>query len=111
MSAVLAFLKKWGAAILSLLLALVGVGWVFKKKQEEIAHLKDQAAVDKALKNIEALHAVRVRVSAEEGETAGQIATIDQKLSENRRKIVEAHEGMENVPDDQVDETFSRLGY
>jgi hypothetical protein len=106
-----AFLKRWGAALAGLLLALLGAGWMWKRKQAEIARLKDQAAVDRALKDMEGLRAVRERVAKEEGTTAAQITVIDESLAENRRKIVEAHEGMENLKDDEVEEAFHRLGF
>lgn len=111
MNKVIAFLKTWGAAIAGVLLALLGAGWMWQRKQAEIAKLKDQAAVDKALKDMEALRAVRERVVREEGATATQIETIDRSLSDNKRRIVEAHEGMEGLKDAEVDDAFSRLGY
>lgn len=105
------WIKKWGAAIAGLLLVLLGAGWMWRRKQAEVAKLKDEAAVATALREMEALRAVRERLHAEEKPVAAEIAAIDQQLKDNKRKIVEAHEGMQNIPDADIDDAFSRLGY
>jgi len=105
------WLKKWGLALGGGLLALLGIGagWLYQRKR--LARVKDQAAVDKALGEMDALRMLRARVRSEEGAVSGQIEAIDRKLDENKRRIIGAHEGIEAVKDEDLDDTLARLGY
>ena len=110
-----AFVKKWGGAIFgalaALLLALLGVGWLWRKKQAEVGALKDELAVAEATKEIATLRARREEVAARVGEKDVEIKAIDAELAENQRKIVEAHEGGEGLSADEIAAEFSRLGF
>jgi len=109
------FVKKWGgaifAALAAILLAVLGAGWLWRKKEAEAARLKDELAVAEATKEIARLTATREEVARQVGEKDEAIADVDRQLKENRRKIVEAHEGMEGLSDGEVEDALARLGY
>lgn len=107
--------KKWGGllfgAIAAVLLAVLGAGWLWRRKKAEVGALKDALAVVEATKEIERLRALRGEVAARVGEKDQAVEEIDAQLADNKRKIVEAHEGGENLTSEEVSEAFARLGY
>lgn len=111
MSSVWEWLKKWGAAIAGVLLAVLGAGWLWQRKSRELGRVKDRLAVERVKRDIARLQGMRKEISKRVGEKDEAIEGIDRQLAENRRAIVEAHEHGEGMSDEEVDEAFRRLGY
>lgn len=109
------FLKKWGGLVFgglgALLLALVGAGWLWRRKEAELAQVRDQLVVEEAQREIAVLQATRAGVAAQVGEQDAAVDELDVRLAVQRRRLVEAHDGMEGLSDDDVAAMFSRLGY
>lgn len=103
-------IKKWGAAIAAGLLFLIGMGWLWRRKQRELGALKDELAVANATKEISRLTAVREETAKQVGEKDQAIEEIDAQLAANKRAIVEAHEGGEGLTDEEMLAAFARLG-
>jgi hypothetical protein len=107
--------KKWGGllfgTIAAVLLLLLGGGWLWRKKKAEVGALKDELAVSEATKEIERLRALRKGVAERVGEKDQAIDEIDAELADNQRKIVEAHEGGEDLSAEEIAAEFARLGY
>lgn len=108
------WIKKWGGVVFgslaAVLLLLLGGGWLWRRKQAELGAVKDELAVERAKRDIERLRATRKEVARQVGEKDEAIAEIDRQLAKNRRKLADAHEGGENLTDEQVEAALERLG-
>ena len=104
------WLKKWGAAILGGIVAILGAVLLFKTYKGKLGKVKDELAIAEAIKEIGKLQGVRSAIEERVGEKDEAIGIIDHKLAENRRRIVEAHEGGEDLTDEEVLEEYARLG-
>lgn len=111
MTAVWAWLRKWGALVVGVLLLVLGGGWLWRRREAALGRVRDELAVERAKREIERLRGQREEVARQVGEKDEAIAAIDSRLAENARKIVEAHEGGAGLTDEQVAEAFTRLGY
>lgn len=111
MKKVWAWLKKWGAVILGVLLVIVGGGWLWQRHKRRVGRLKDELAVAEATKEIERLRGQREQLAERVGEKDEQIDQIDDEIKRNKRKIVEAHEQGEGLSDDEIEQEFAQLGY
>ena len=106
-----AWVKRWGAAIAGVLLVALGAGWLWRRQQAALGRAKDTAAVAEARREMDALRATRAEVARQVGEQDAAIAAIDSRIAESKRRIVDLHEGGGDIPDDQLDDVFARLGY
>lgn len=106
-----AWIKKWGAAIASALLVLVGFGWLWHKKKLELGEVKDELAIAKATKNIAELRGRREEVARQVGEKDEAVKAIDEELAANKRAIIEAYENGEGLSDKEVERAFDAAGY
>lgn len=110
-----AWLKKWGTAlfgaIAAVLLLVLGGGWLWRRREQALGAVRDELAVEKAKGEIARLRGVREEVAREVGEKDEAIVEVDRQLAENRRKIVEAHEGGQSLSDEEVDALFARMGF
>jgi hypothetical protein len=111
MAKVWEWIKKWGAALAGLLLLLLGAGWLWNRQQQRLGKLKDRLALVEAMKDIDTLRALRVEIEDRTEENTEAIETLDQKILESKRKIVEAHVGGEGLSDEEMLSEFERLGY
>ena len=105
------WLKKWGSIILGALFVLVGGAWLWQRHNRKVGSLKDELAVAKATKEIAHLRGEREQVAERVDEKDEQIQQIDDKIKQNKRKIVEAHEQGEGLSDKEIEREFARLGY
>lgn len=101
--------KKGGMALVGLLAILLGLRWLFRTKGR-LGRVKDKLAIAEATKEIEKLQAVRDAVEERVGEKDEAIQSIDRQLVENKRRIIDAHEGGEELTDEEMLEEFDRLG-
>lgn len=104
------WLKKWGGWILGGLVAILTLGLVTKAVHSRLGKVKDELAIAEATKKIGELRATRVQIEERVEEKDEALAVIDRQLAENRRRIIEAHEGGEDLTDEEVLEEFARLG-
>ncbi len=112
MSGVKAWFKKWWKWLLAGLGALFAIltAGIIIHQRRRLGRVKDELVVSEALKEVEKLRAVRAEIVDRVGEKDEAIAVIDEQLAENKRKIIEAHEGGENLSDEEVLEEFAQLG-
>lgn len=111
----IAWLKKWGGLvggfIVAILLGILTLGWYTRRKNAEVAQLTDKLAVEEATTEIEKLRAIRGEIVARVGEQDEAVEEIDRQLAENKRKMVEAHKGVEALSDEEIEDEFARLGF
>lgn len=105
------WLKKAGVWIAALLLLLLGAGWLWRRQRAALGRVRDELAVERAKKEIDKLRALREEVRVRVGEKDEAIADVDQQLSENKRRLIEAHENGQGLSDEEVEDAFARLGY
>jgi len=114
MSKAWAWLKKWGGALFgglaAALLFVLGAGWLWRRQERTLGRVKDEMAVAKAKADIALLQGVREEIVRQVGEKDQATAEIDEKLLDNRRKIVEAHEGGEGLEGEDLERAFAELG-
>lgn len=106
-----AWVKRWGAAIAGVLLVVLGAGWLWRRQKAALGRAKDAAAIAEARREMDVLRATREEVARQVGEQDQAIAEIDARIAASKREIVDLHEGGEDIPDDQLDDVFARLGY
>jgi hypothetical protein len=108
------WLKKWGGivfgGIAAALLFVLGAGWLWRRRERLLGQVRDQLAVEKAKNEIEHLRGVREEVVRQVGENDAATAEIDEKLLDNKRKIVEAHDGGEGLEGEELERAFAELG-
>lgn len=109
-----AWLKKWGAwlfgGIAAVLLAVLGGGWLWRRKTRELGRVKDRLAVAEATKRRAHLQGVREEIKRQVGEDDEAISEIDDQLKTNAREIADAHEGGKDMTDEEVLDELARLG-
>lgn len=98
-------------ALASVLLVVLGAGWLWRRQKSRLGKVRDELAVQKATAEIGKLTALREELKRRVGEKDEQVEYVDQKLAENRRAIVEAHEHGAGLTDAEVADEFARLGY
>lgn len=105
------WIKSHLIIILFTIIGILGAGILWRYHKKRVSELKDRADILEAQSNIKALNVQRLAAenAAEKSEELTKI--IDKKLLENKRKIVEAHEYVETLNDEQVLDEFARLGY
>lgn len=108
-----AWLRRWwGAIVTGVVLVFGAIGAIFIRRQQlALGAARDAAAVAEARKKMDELRATRVEVAARVGEKTEEIATLDARIAESKREIVDLHEGGEVVPDDKLDDAFAQLGF
>ena len=107
------WLKKWGGAILgalvALLLTILTLGWYARRKDQQIADAKkeaaaarDEATIAEAKREIDTLRATRVEVAKRVGEKDEAIAEIDRRLAIHEDKLlVAANKDTESLSDEE----------
>lgn len=105
------WLRKWGALLFGILLALVGAGWLWQRRSQELGRIKDELAVERAQKQIAFLKGQRQEVARQVGEDDEAIKVIDEELARNRRELAEAHEHGQGMTDKEIVDALARMGY
>jgi hypothetical protein len=106
------FRRWWGALVTGLVLVFGVIGAIFVRRQQlALGAARDDAAVAEARRKMDALRATRVEVASRVGEKTEEITTLDARIAESKREIVDLHEGGEHVPDDKLDDAFAQLGF
>lgn len=105
------WIKKWGGVIGGVLLALIGFGWLWHRKQLELGEVKDELAIAKATNNIAELRGRREEVAKQVGEKDEAVKEIDAEIAANKRAIIEAYENGEGLSDKEVERAFKEAGY
>jgi hypothetical protein len=104
-------LKQWGLAIASLLLVVLGAGWLWRRYKGELGRVKDKLAVKEALTKVAELRATRAQIVERVGEQDEAIEGLDNRITEQKRRVVRAHELGSSVPEDQIADAFEKAGY
>lgn len=105
------WLKKWGWAVLAVLGALAGAGWLWSARQRLLGNARDAELVAAARQRITDLQTMRNDIEARVGATDHLIASIDEQILDNKRQLVELHEGGDKVKDEDLERAFRELGY
>lgn len=98
-------------AVVGLLLALLGAGWVWSRHLRVSRQIADRVAVATALREIAMLEERRAELSADERAEDAQLAAVDSELRQAKRAVVEAHKRGDGLSDAEVVAAFERLGY
>ncbi len=105
----LAWLKKWGAWLLAGIGVLLGAGWLWRLRDEQLGRLKDKAIVNEARVEIAKLQGMRDQLTERLEDNDQAIQDIDRSLAENKRKLIEAYEYGQELSDEEVEAAFIRL--
>lgn len=93
-------------------LAVVGAIIGFRLLRRPLANsYARQVEVEKRRREIARLRGERDRLVEEVDEQDERVEVIDQLLADNRRRVVAAHQEIEELDDDEVGEAFARLGF
>ena len=108
--AVWSWLKKAGVWIAMALLALVGLGWLWRTQKGKLGKLRDQLAVEKATSRVKELQAERSVLKEQDAGSVLEIARIDEELAHSRSEIRDAFENGADATEEEIDEELARLG-
>jgi hypothetical protein len=75
-----------------------------------LGRVKDELAVQKAKTEIAKLQGMRDEIVRQVGGNDAATAEIDEKLLDNKRKIVEAHEHGAGLEGEDLERAFAELG-
>jgi hypothetical protein len=102
--------KKWGLAIAGVLLAILGAGWLWGRYKSKLGRAIDQATIADATAEVRALQKQREVLAERSDEHTEAIAELDEKLEENKKKIIRAYEGGKDLTDEELLKEMARLG-
>ena len=105
------FIKKWGAALLGIVLLILGAGWLWSRYRNKLGMIRDELTVTKARAKIDELRAVRTEVERHSTHKDEEIAAIDQQIAEQKRAIVEAHEHGLGLKPEEIEDAYRSLGF
>lgn len=100
------WLKKWGWALLAGLVAILTLGFVSLHVKKLLGRLRDEKQLAEAKAEIEKLEAVRTRVRAQRTEEDAAVVELNARITEQKRRAVEAFEGGEGLSDEQLEDAF-----
>lgn len=103
-------LKNAGVWIAMAILALVGLGWLWRTQKGKLGKLRDQLAVEKASSRVKELRAERSVLKEQDADNVLEIARIDEDLAHNRSEIRNAFEKGADATEEEIDEELARLG-
>ena len=106
MTKVWAWLKKWGAWILGVLVAILTLGLVGRHVAKKLGKLKDEKALAEATAEVKRLEALREEVHARVGEKDEAAIELDRQIQAQKRRAVEAYEGGEGLSDEELEDAF-----
>ena len=98
-------------ALLSLTIALLAAYAGVQLWRKRAGSLKDEVQVLKAQREIAGLRARRELLDEQSEEKSEEIQALDKALLDNKRRIVSAHQRVEEMPDEQIEDEFRKLGY
>lgn len=106
-----AWLRRWWAVVVGALAVLAGLVGVILYQRRQLARAEDAAKVAEGVARVRELRARREEVAAQVGGVSAEIAQLDAQILESKRRILDLHVGGPDVPDDQLEAEFARLGY
>lgn len=106
-----AWLKKWGALIVGVLLAVLTLGYVGRKVWRDRLVAEDKAKIEKAEREMAALRVRREEVEKLIGPQDAAVAKLDEQIEEQREVIRETMRTGAGMSDEEVAAEFARLGY
>ena len=95
----------------SILVVVLGAGWLYRKHRAKVGALRDGMALEKAKGELAALRVLRDERVKQAGERDDEVAALDRRIAEQKRKAVEAHEVSTGLSDDEIENAFRRLGF
>lgn len=114
MTAFVAWLRKWwkvvAGAVGGLLVVGIPAALAFGAYRRKVAGLRDAVEVEKAKGRIAALRARREELLAQDEKDEAEVLRLDAELEENRLAIETARRRAD-VPDEELEDEFARLGY
>jgi len=99
------------AALIVAFIAIMGAGMFWRYHRKTVASLKDDHAVQQALRRVTMLNTLRESLNKESSTYTTELKDIDKELLENKRIIVERHEYTDTLSDTEVLDELTRLGY
>jgi len=103
--------KRWWAAFVIVVVTALALFGVWRRREWELGQAKDAAAVAEARRQMDALRAQRLEVTARVDAKSEEIVALDARITESKRRIIDLHEHGPTVPDAQLDDAFASLGY
>lgn len=101
------WLRRWWWT-LAIVFGLVAAA---EGRRRRIGRVLDQARLDTARREREALEEARARLVRRVDSTDEAIAEVDKALEANARAIVESHANAQGLDAKEVRDAFARLGY
>lgn len=106
-----AWLRRWWGLLAGALAVLAGLVGVIVYQRRQLADSADAARVSEGVAKVRELRARREEIAAQTGAVTAEIEQLDAQIAESQRKILDLHVGGPDVPDDQLEAEFARLGY
>jgi len=103
------WLKENPWAIIVALAGVFSAYLVYKRKDNKISSLEDAVAVQSTKRKIAAVEAKAEVLKQQADAKAPEVAELDRKIADSKRRVVEIHEGqrLEGMDDDEVARMFS----
>jgi hypothetical protein len=96
-------------AIIVALASIFSAYLIYKRKDNKISSLEDAVVVQSTKRKIAAVEAKAEVLKQQADAKAPEVAELDRKVAESKRRVVEIHEGrrLEELNDDEVARMFS----
>jgi predicted negative regulator of RcsB-dependent stress response len=105
------WVKENVTSILISIIAILGAGIFWKYHKKKVAEVRDSSIVKNAQIEIASLEERRKELVQHKNLHQYDIINLDEKLLANKRKIVEAHDYIETLSDEDILNELTRLGY
>lgn len=101
-----AWLKRWGALILGILVTILTLGLVGRHVAKKLGKLRDEKQLAEATAEVKRLEAVRAEVHDRVGAEDAAVAILDNQIAEQKRRAVSAFVGGEGLSDEELEDAF-----
>lgn len=111
MSAAWAWLKEHALALVAGIATLLGALLLYKRHRDELRSVRDALAVEKARRDVSTLTAKRDVILQTTHAQDAKVVELDQRIADNKRLVVETRNRVQDLTDEEIADSFRRLGY